>query len=311
MALDLEAIEREVQSIPSSIFKDIERDITACFDKCGLYYRIFSRCKSGQSTVKKIQQKKYDQIGKKMQDLIGVRIVLYFKDDIDVCIEILKSNYTVIEMVRDEEKSDTFSPMRLNLVCQMPESVSAALSASLWEFPIDKTFEIQVRTIFSEGWHEVEHDLRYKNKFDWSDHVDLSRNLNGILATLETCDWAIINVLDRLAYQKYKKRDWDSMMRNHLRMHLENTPLSPAIIDIFNEDNNLAKEFFRVDRKIILLQLSNSKMFMFPKRIDNIMFFANELIIKDPRITALVPEKLKVRFVSALASIDETPEKSV
>lgn len=303
MTLDTKALEQEVQSIPSSIYKDIERDITTRFDRCGLYYRIFSRCKSGQSAVKKIQQKKYDQNGKKMQDLIGVRIALYFKDDIDVCVEILKNNYTVIEMVRDEEKSDTFSPMRLNLVCQMPENVSAALSSSLWEFPIDKTFEIQVRTIFSEGWHEVEHDLRYKNKSDWADHVDLSRNLNGILATLETCDWAIINVLDQLAYQKYKKRDWDSMMRNHLRMHLENTPLSPAIIDIFNEDNELAKKFFRVDRKLILLELSNPKMFLLPKRIDNIIYFANELMIKDPKITALIPEQLKARLGSAPTSI--------
>ena len=238
-----------------------------------------------------------------MQDLIGVRIALYFKDDIDVCVEILKSNYTVIEMVRDEEKSDTFSPMRLNLVCQMPESVSTTLSSNLWEFPIDKTFEIQVRTIFSEGWHEVEHDLRYKNKSDWADHMDLSRNLNGILATLETCDWAIINVLDRLAYQKYKNRDWNAMMRNHLRMHLENAPLSSAIVDIFNNDNSLAKEFFRVDRKAILLQLSSNKMFMLPKRLDNIVYFANEFIVHDPRITALIPQRLKERLELALASI--------
>ena len=231
-----------------------------------------------------------------MQDLIGIRIALYFKDDIDICIEILKSNYTVIEMVRDEEKSDIFSPMRLNLVCQMPENVSDALSSDLWEFPIDKTFEIQVRTIFSEGWHEVEQDLRYKNKSDWADHVDLSRNLNGILATLETCDWAIINVLDRLAYQKYKNQDWEAKMRNHLRMHLENTPLSSAILTLLNKDNNLAKEFFRVDRKFILLQLSSEKMFMLPKRLDNIIYFANELIIKDSRITALIPEKLRERL---------------
>lgn len=303
MALDIETLEQEVQSIPSSISKDIERNITTLFDKCGLYYRIFSRCKSGQSALEKIQQKRYDETGKKMQDLIGVRIALYFKDDIDICIEILKSNYTVIETVRDEEKSNIFNPMRLNLVCQMPENIAEVLSPGLWEFPIDKTFEIQVRTIFSEGWHEVEHDLRYKNKSDWDDHVDLSRNLNGILATLETCDWAIINILDRLAYQKYKDRDWNSMMRNHLRMHLENTPLSPSIIDVFDNDINLAKEFFRVDRKVILLQLSSDKMFMLPKRLDNIIYFANELIIKDPRITSLIPEQLNNRLGLALASI--------
>lgn len=304
MVLDIESLEREVQSIPPSISKDIERNISSLFDKCGLYYRIFCRCKSGPSAAQKIKTKKYDEIGKKMQDLIGVRIALYFKDDIDICVEILKNNYTVIETVRDEEKSDTFSPMRLNLVCQMPESVSAAFSSDLWEFPIDKTFEIQVRTIFSEGWHEVEHDLRYKNKSDWTDHMDLSRNLNGILATLETCDWAIINVLDRLAYQKYKKQDWNAMMRNHLRMHLENTPLSPSIVDIFDRDNNVAKEFFRVDRKVILLQLSSNKMFMLPKRLDNIIYFANEFIVNDPRITALIPEPLKQRLERALASIE-------
>lgn len=304
MSLDIEILEREIQSIPSSIFKDIERNISMLFDKCGLYYRIFCRCKSGQSAAKKIQTKKYEETGKKMQDLIGVRIALYFKDDIDVCVEILKSNYTVIEMVRDEEKSDTFSPMRLNLVCQMPERVSETFSSDLWMFPIDKTFEIQVRTIFSEGWHEVEHDLRYKNKSDWDDHIDLSRNLNGILATLETCDWAIINVLDRLAYQKYKNRDWNAMMRNHLRMHLENTPLSSSIVELFDSDNNLAKEFFRIDRKIILLQLSNNNMFMLPKRLDNIVYFANEFIVHDSRITALIPPRLKERLERAHALIN-------
>lgn len=303
MALDIETLEQEVQSIPSSIAKDIERNISSLFDKCGLYYRIFCRCKSGQSAAQKIKAKKYDENGKKMQDLIGVRIALYFKDDIDVCIEILKNNYTVIETVRDEEKSDTFSPMRLNLVCQMPESVSTSFSSNLWEFPIDKTFEIQVRTIFSEGWHEVEHDLRYKNKSDWTDHMDLSRNLNGILATLETCDWAIINVLDRLAYQKYKNQDWNAMMRNHLRMHLESTPLSSQIVDIFDHDNALAKEFFRIDRKLILLQLSSNNMFMLPKRLDNIVYFANEFIVNDSRITALIPKRLKQRLDCALALI--------
>lgn len=204
---------------------------------------------------------------------------------------------------RYEMMSDVSENKPTELVCQMPESVSTTLSSNLWEFPIDKTFEIQVRTIFSEGWHEVEHDLRYKNKSDWADHMDLSRNLNGILATLETCDWAIINVLDRLAYQKYKNQDWNAMMRNHLRMHLENAPLSSAIVDIFNNDNSLAKEFFRVDRKVILLQLSSNKMFMLPKRLDNIVYFANEFIVHDPRITALIPQRLKERLELTLASI--------
>lgn len=303
MALDVETLKQEVQSIPDVISRDIEKELSALFDKCGLYYRIFCRCKSADSAAAKIQLKKYEETGRKMQDLIGVRIALYFKDDIDICVELLKNHCSIIEMVRDEENSDTFSPMRLNLVCQLPESVASSLSSTLWEFPIDKTFEIQVRTIFSEGWHEVEHDLRYKNKADWADHMDLSRNLNGILATLETCDWAIINVLDCLAYQKYKNRDWNAMLRNHLRMHLQNDPLSPPIADLFDHDNGLAKEFFRIDRKAILLPLSSKEMFLLPKQLNNIVYFANHLVVKDPRISELTPSRLKDQLDRVFPSI--------
>ena len=66
---------------------------------------------------------------------------------------------------------------------------------------------------------------------------------------------------------------------------------------------SLAKEFFRVDRKAILLQLSSNKMFMLPKRLDNIVYFANEFIVHDPSITALIPQRLKERLELALASI--------
>ena len=93
MALDIETLESEIQSIPSSISKDIERNISALFDKCGLYYRIFCRCKSGQSAAKKIQTKKYDETGKKMQDLIGVRIALFFRWYWCMCRNIEKQLY--------------------------------------------------------------------------------------------------------------------------------------------------------------------------------------------------------------------------
>lgn len=135
--------------------------------------------------------------------------------------------------------------------------------------------------------------MRYKHKSDWKAHIDLSRNLNGIFATLETCDWAILNVLDQLAYQKYKAKDWDAMLRNHLRIRMDNSNLSDKIIKLFNEDINLAKEFFKVDRKRLLLYLSNPSMRFVPKKLDNIVFLINELIIKDPKLSEIVPTTIK------------------
>lgn len=298
MSINKELLIEQVDAIPSSIPNGLERDVSKHFDKCGLFYRIFSRSKSGYSSAIKIEtkEKEYEEKGKKMQDLIGIRVALYFKDDIDLCVKIIENNFSIVEIVRDPEGSDIFKPQRLNIVCNMPDSISSQFSPDLWQFPIDKTFEIQIRTIFSEGWHEVEHDLRYKHKSDWDEHIELSRNLNGLFATLETCDWAMINVLDQLAYQKYQKHDWEPMLRNHFRIRLDNDRLSEKIIDIFNNNQHIAKEFFKIDRKKLLVLLCDSRLTSFPKKLNNIVFLANELIIKSKEISELTPQLIRERI---------------
>jgi ppGpp synthetase/RelA/SpoT-type nucleotidyltranferase len=295
MEINFENLKQQVESISHSIAHDLERDISKHFDKCGLFYRIFSRCKSANSTVSKLKlkSKKYEEENKKMQDLLGVRLALYFKDDIDVCINIITSHYNIIEIVRDEEHTDTFSPIKLNIVCEMPKTLASLFSSEIWDFPIDKTFEIQIRTIFSEGWHEVEHDLRYKHKSDWDEHLDLSRNLNGIFATLETCDWAILNVFEQLSYQKYKTHDWNAMLRNHFRIRTDENTLSPQLEKIFNENPAVAKEFLKSDRKVLLLWLSNPIIKPYPKNLSTIVFITNALIVKNKDIFDITPSLIK------------------
>lgn len=305
MAINTDALRAHIDAIPPSITSDLQRQLTTRFDKCGLYYRVFSRCKSAQSTLEKMKLKKYDESadGKKMQDIIGVRVALYFKDDIEICRKIIEDNYTVLEVVQDEETSKTFGPMKLNIVCKMPETICRLFDSEIWSFPIDQTFEVQIRTIFSEGWHEIEHDMRYKNQSDWISHKDLARNLNGIFATLETCDWAILNVLDALAYQKYKSKDWEAMLRNHLRIRMACGHLSARIKEIMDSDSTLAKELFRVDRANMLLCLSHEQMHRFPLTMDNIVFFLNEWFIQNSEISKLTPLHLKESLQSDFKQI--------
>lgn len=293
--MNTERLTQQIDAIPLTVAHDLEKALSKHFDKAGLFYRIFSRCKSGSSAATKLIEKEteYLEKGKKMQDLIGVRVALYFKDDIDLCINIIKTCFATIDIVRDEEQSDTFKPMRLNIVCSMPEKTIMQLDPELWEYLIDKTFEIQVRTIFSEGWHEVEHDLRYKHKQDWLEHIELSRNLNGIFATLETCDWAILNVVEELAYQKYRSGNWEAMLRNHFRIRLDSTPLSDTLIRIFNSNHEIAKDFLKVDRQIILLSLSSPDIRPFPKNVNNLVYLSNELTIHNPEIDKVTPPFFK------------------
>ena len=54
MRTPLPAIESLVDAIPSALAFYLQREISGYLDKCGLYYRIFARCKSGFSTSAKM-----------------------------------------------------------------------------------------------------------------------------------------------------------------------------------------------------------------------------------------------------------------
>lgn len=285
-------LDKLLAQIPRIVIHELLDKLQENLDKCGLYYRTFSRIKSPTSTKEKLILKGYSD-KKRMQDLLGIRIALYFKDDIPICRKIIENTFTVDHVTQDEEKIDTFSPTRLNYVCKIPSEIVNYIPSSLFEeFPIDNTFEIQIRTIFSEGWHEIEHDLRYKSKSDWEGNNDLSRALNGIFATLETCDWSIINVFEELSYRKYKQKDWAAMLKNKLRIHLLDDKVDERIIFLLSKDLTLAKEFLRVDRFQLLIVLSDRRIINFPKTLNNVIFAINEIFIKNPELHVLAPKKL-------------------
>ncbi|MDG0811109.1 nucleotidyltransferase family protein [Cohnella rhizosphaerae] len=231
---------------------------------------------------------------KRLQDLFGIRVALYFKDDLEICKKIIENTFEIDNISQDEEKVDTFSPTRLNYVCVLPLNNQVDIPKDLINnFPIDPTFEIQIRTIFSEGWHEIEHDLRYKSSSDWEGNNDLSRALNGIFATLETCDWSILNVFDELSYRKYKEKDWGAMLKNKLRIHFQDDKIDEKIIAQFSADPTLAKEFLRIDRHEFLVLVSDKRIINFPKTLNNVIFTINDLYIGDPILRDLTPLKLR------------------
>lgn len=78
---------------------------------------------------------------------------------------------------------------------------------------MDNTFELQLRTILSEGWHEIDHSLRYKSQADWLDYPENERLLNGIYASLETNDIALKNLFNELSYKHFKNRNWEGLIK--------------------------------------------------------------------------------------------------
>ena len=265
---------------------ELSQRVSKLLSKCGLYYRIFARSKTDESTLEKIERKKYShQKEYLMQDYIGIRIALYYLDDIEICKEIICKHFEVVDISVTNHDPATFLPERLNIVCKIPIETLREVDSTLWtQFPVDQTFEIQIRTIFSEGWHEIEHDIRYKSETNWDDYSDLSRNLNGILATLETCDWSIIAITNDLAYRQYKEKDWPNMVKNKFRIHLQNGDLNETIRKTLTEDANFAKTLYRCD---INYSSMNNKL---PLNINNIIYLHNYLYAQNARIAEITPD---------------------
>ncbi len=285
-------MEQDFARIPPEILEGVADTLTAGLEKCGIYYRLFQRTKTAASTRSKLKAKNYPE-GRKMQDLFGVRIAVYFQDDQALCRRIIEDRFSVVSVTQDRHDATTFSPTRLNITCKLPMALRQQLPPEITEnYPIDATVEIQLRTVFSEGWHEVEHDLRYKAKSDWEGSEDLSRALNGIFATLTTCDWSMLNLFDKLMYRKYREMDWDAMLKNKFRIHVEEEPLLPELYELLNRRSDIAAELYQIDRSGLLDFLSDGRFEPTPLTLSNLVFITNALFMHHEDITALAPQDL-------------------
>lgn len=268
---------------------DLIREISSKLDSIGLMYRIFSRTKTPDSLEKKLESNDAYGRDRKIQDLIGVRVVLYFSDDVKFVRNIVSSLYSEKskDVSIDQVGNDEFRAVRYNVIYSLRDDHVRILNLAEKHNYIDTTFELQIRTIFSEGWHEIEHDLRYKCKGDWDDFDGESRLLNGVYASLESSEWTMIKIFDELAYKHYKDCRWSAMLRQKIRLRLTGD-LDGKLKQLFDEDHALAKKIFRVEREHLILEMGRRGYF-YPITMQNIVYFINLISVNDPRILEFTP----------------------
>ncbi|MDR0683228.1 MAG: RelA/SpoT domain-containing protein [Dysgonamonadaceae bacterium] len=282
------------------IERNIRENIDSSLKRTGMLYRLHSRIKDANSIREKITRKDYKSNDKLMQDVIGFRITTYFNEDVKVLVDYFSTCFKKVDLQYDKPESEVFKPLRKNLVCRIKgdnlEIFEELKTIHKEEFElIDSTFEIQFRTTLSEGWHEVDHNMRYKCKNEWKTLEVQSRVLNGIYATLETSDHALINLFENIAYQHYKEKNWDGMIRNKYRLRFDLSSLSDALINIFNQDSDAAKKIFRIDRQEIINHIFTSNLRM-KISFDNIVYLCNYLKLKNNDIYQITPDILKDDF---------------
>jgi ppGpp synthetase/RelA/SpoT-type nucleotidyltranferase len=280
-----------LKRLSSEISDSIEEPLI----RMGMVYRVFYRNKTDDSISKKQIDKNYSlkEGGTKMQDLIGIRITLYFADDIELVRETLKTKFDFLDETVDKTESTQFKPTRVNLIFNLNTNQTRELKDTIFKkYPyIDNTFEVQLRTVLSEGWHEIDHDLRYKCRSDWEGHTDLERVFNGVFAGLETSDWSNLMVFEKLSYRHYKDAKWEAMFRTKFRVRLIDSVLDDKLKTILDDDKTLGKSLFRVDRHQFLKEII-SREIKIPFTISNIVFLCNCFYMRDDKILSITPNIL-------------------
>ena len=249
----------ESAKILDGIAQRLESLLATQLNNCGLMFRLFSRVKTTSSLAHKMRIKgeKYRSGKSLIQDMIGLRIVAYFQDDVETLATYFSYGEAVGSSI-DELDSSTFCPQRLNLTCPIPEALVSDFRQGLpaeYAPYIDNTYEIQIRTVFSEGWHEVEHDLRYKCKADWEQCEPYSRVLNGLIATLETAEWNMKMLFDQMAHTNLQTKNYRAMLRNKMHLRLQGEDFSEEVSDCLRQHPEVAEQVLRADRLVLLLSL--------------------------------------------------------
>lgn len=268
-------------------------DVSQMLSRCGLMYRIFSRVKTENSIRHKLEVKYADKKAK-IQDMIGVRVVLYFQDDVDA-LALYYSIGDVIKRSIDEYDSSTFRPQRLNITMRIPDDLTQDFISAVPEHlrdVVDLTYEVQIRTVFSEGWHEVEHDLRYKCKEDWVGCESYSRTLNGVIATLETAEWNMKALFNDMARYNLLHSNFTAMLRNKMRLKIQGEGLSGQLSDFLKKNRTVAEGVFNSDRLIVVYTLLTHRG-TFMMTYDSLVFLINRIEMMDPQLMALEPDDIR------------------
>ncbi|GHT66035.1 (p)ppGpp synthetase [Spirochaetia bacterium] len=166
---DLEAlVEKTVAGLGSRpLVKGRPKDFASFFKK---YLRILKEKDSPEPVV--------------ITDLIGIRIVCPFLENLDAAVKLIKENFEVIEV---EKKGSNYSFKEFgyestHLLVKIPRDIVKARGYSGSDVA-----EIQIRTILQDAWAEVEHELVYKAEFTPFDEP-MKRKLAAVNASLSLAD---------------------------------------------------------------------------------------------------------------------------
>lgn len=127
-------------------------------------YRIEHRVKEEQSLIGKLERKgdKYESLSD-ITDILGLRVVCFFADDVDVLAKLIEENFEI----NWEQSIDKRKYLNINAFGYLSVHYISSLKKDSDYRPELKNIEFEVQTcsLLQHVWAVMEHDLGYKTKF--------------------------------------------------------------------------------------------------------------------------------------------------
>ena len=157
---------RRFETFLKAIASNTERQLASHLRGASNIDRISARAKSPDRFAEKAQRRdqdgnpKYSAPLTEIQDQIGARVIVFYRDDVEKIVEVLSRYFQAIEERELVPESQwAFGYFGKHLVVPLPRDV-VPREVTLAEVP--RFFELQVKTMFQHAWSEANHDLGYK-----------------------------------------------------------------------------------------------------------------------------------------------------
>jgi putative GTP pyrophosphokinase len=170
--------------VRSLIVKDIESRIEQTLSSLPPPPTLKIRIKEFDSYYKKyLRLLKSGVAEPQITDLMGIRVICPFIEDLTRAETLIKEHFNVIET--EQKGHYTFKEFgyeSIHLLIKIPADITQERGQTICDVA-----EIQIRTILQDAWAEVEHELVYKAEFSPFD-MPMKRKLAAVNASLSLAD---------------------------------------------------------------------------------------------------------------------------
>ena len=179
----------------------LEEQLINIFREISHIDRVICRVKNIDSFMAKTEKQekdgtlKYTVPMKEIQDMIGARVVAYYKTDIPSVRDIISTYYLAVEKVNIVPDDATkFGYEGFHMVCFIPNTIFSSRENPM----VSNFFELQIKTLYQHAWSQSNHGLGYKAG------TEVTSDDQRMLAFIAAQSWGADKALAELVTESFQ-----------------------------------------------------------------------------------------------------------